>query len=169
MSIVNNILQHIPKAGSPPLHLWQPELSGVIDIVIKSDGSWWHEGGEIHRQSMVNLFASILRYETDIGFVLVTPVEKWKITVEDAPFIVIATEKRDSDIWFAINIGQAVKLSKNKALMFKTIGDAQVPYVPIRDNLYAKLNRSAYYELIALADTKADTVGVYSDGHFFSL
>ena len=57
---------------SPPLHLWHPPLSGDIPIVISTDGSWFHEGGRIERDSLVRLFASILRREEDGDYYRVT-------------------------------------------------------------------------------------------------
>ena len=68
----------------PPLHLWQPEHEGVIDIRIDREGAWYHEGVRIQRQPLVDLFATILRREGDDYF-LVTPAEKMKIEVEEAP------------------------------------------------------------------------------------
>ena len=71
-----------PGRGLPPVHLWNPSHSGEIDIVIRSDGRWVHEGAIIHREGLVRLFSTVLRKDPD-GYWLVTPVEKMKITVED--------------------------------------------------------------------------------------
>ena len=38
---------------APPLHLWHPPLSGDIPIVITADGTWYHDGGKIERESLV--------------------------------------------------------------------------------------------------------------------
>ena len=75
-----------PGRGLPPVHLWNPPHCGDIDIVIRKDGLWFHEGSPIGREALVRLFSTVLRKDPD-GFHLVTPVEKMKITVEDAPFI----------------------------------------------------------------------------------
>ena len=83
------------QRGAPPIDKWHPELSGDIDIVIKSDGRWIHEGGEIKRHKLVKLFASILRREDDDEYYLVTPVEKWRVTVEDLPLQIIDFEVND--------------------------------------------------------------------------
>ena len=64
-----------PGRGLPPVHLWQPSHSGEIDIVIRSDGRWVHEGATIHREGLVRLFSTVLRKDPD-GYWLVTPVEK---------------------------------------------------------------------------------------------
>jgi len=74
----------------PPIHDWAPSFSGNIDILIKKDGSWWHEGEKINRKPLIKLFASILRKESDGDYYLVTPQEKWRISVELLPLVVIA-------------------------------------------------------------------------------
>src|ERR671917_2927432 len=74
--------------GLPPVHLWNPAHCGEIDIVIRRDGTWMHEGTPIGRAALVRLFSTVLRKDPD-GFHLVTPVEKLKIVVEDAPFIAV--------------------------------------------------------------------------------
>src|SRR5690554_7694209 len=81
---LDSLLKQIGKDKAhkiPPVEKWNPELSGDIDMVIRADGTWWHEGGQIKRQELVNLFASILRYENNEYF-LITPVEKWRLTVD---------------------------------------------------------------------------------------
>ena len=56
---------------------------------IARDGTWFHQGSPIGRPAMVRLFSTILRREPDGSFVLVTPVEKLDIQVEDAPFVAV--------------------------------------------------------------------------------
>ena len=80
------------SVSNPPLHLWQPELSGTIDIVIRRDGSWIHEGTQIKRFALVRIFASILRREEDGEYYLVTPVEKWRLRVECLPLVIVDFE-----------------------------------------------------------------------------
>src|SRR5690625_5718871 len=79
------LLEEIAQQKLPPIAQWDPPLNGHSQMEIKRDGSWWHQGGEIHKLSLIKLFSHILRKEGDKYF-LVTPVEKQEITVEDAPF-----------------------------------------------------------------------------------
>ena len=126
MSGLDTIEQHLkgqPKA--PPLHLWNPDLCGDIDIVIKANGDWYHNGGLIQRKPLIKLFASILRRESDENYYLVTPVEKWRITVEDAPIIIIDIEVIDAEsgnqqILFTTNVDSQWLLSKNHPLIVTT-------------------------------------------------
>jgi hypothetical protein len=85
-----------PGRGLPPVHLWNPAHSGEIDIVIGRDGRWSHEGAPIAREALVRLFSTILRKDPD-GVYLVTPVEKMKITVEDAPFVAVRVDRLTGD------------------------------------------------------------------------
>ena len=58
--IENQSKEFLANVEGPPLHLWHPELSGEIDIIIKKNGDWFHEGTVFKRKSLVKLFASIL-------------------------------------------------------------------------------------------------------------
>jgi hypothetical protein len=103
----------------PPLHLWQPEHEGVIDIRIDREGAWYHEGARIQRQPLVDLFATILRREGDDYF-LVTPAEKMKIAVEEAPFIAIDLDVRGvgaaKQLLFSTNVGDYVVADQDHRL-----------------------------------------------------
>src|SRR5271154_3646722 len=101
-----------PGRGLPPVHLWHPEHCGEIDIVIKKDGLWFHDGTPIGREPLVRLFSTILRKDPD-GFHLVTPGEKLKIEVEDAPFVAIRVDAVQDDagrplLRFLTNVGDEV-------------------------------------------------------------
>ncbi|MEQ9317472.1 MAG: DUF1285 domain-containing protein, partial [Henriciella sp.] len=76
----------------PPVETWNPERSADIDMEIRADGSWWHEGGEIKRDRLVRLFSTILRRDEDGSYWLVTPYEKVVVHVEDAPFIAVRVD-----------------------------------------------------------------------------
>ena len=95
----------------PPVRHWQPVRSGEIDIRIAADGRWFHEGREIKRTRLVALFASVLRLDAD-GFCLVTPAEKLRIVVEDAPFLAIDMESDGTGkarrLLFTTNVGDRV-------------------------------------------------------------
>ncbi len=162
------------NASNPPLHLWNPELSGDIDIRIAANGDWYHEGVKIQRQQLVHLFSSILRYEPDIGYVLVTPVEKWRIEVEDAPFIAIALSVRQQEhgaqqLWFATNTGQEFCLGDSCNLVLQGEADKAKPYILFAQGLSARLSQNVYYQLSELVEHIADEFFVSSCNQRFPL
>ncbi|MGH8376595.1 MAG: DUF1285 domain-containing protein, partial [Pseudomonas sp.] len=88
----NDLLGQIPKTkGLPPVHLWNPDFCGDIDMRIARDGTWYYLGTPIGRKPMVKLFSTIIRRDGDDYF-LITPVEKVGIKVDDAPFVAIAVD-----------------------------------------------------------------------------
>ena len=162
-----------PGRGLPPVHLWTPAHSGEIDIVIKRDGRWLHEGAVIGREAMVRLFSTILRKDPD-GTYLVTPVEKLKITVEDAPFIAVAVDRQGGDLSFTTNVGDTVVAGPDNPIRVE-IGpdDEPRPYVHVRRGLEALISRPVFYELVEMADER-DTadglrLGIESGGAWFAL
>ena len=43
-----------------PVDQWQPKRCGKMDLSVKANGEWWHEGQLIKRQSLLDLFSSVL-------------------------------------------------------------------------------------------------------------
>ena len=152
----------------PPLHLWHPPLSGAIDIRIAADGRWFHEGGEIRRDALVRLFASILRCEEDGEYYLVTPVEKWRIVVEKHPLMVVRVdgtgEGRNERLIATLNTGSEIVMGADHPLSLDP--DLQVPVLEASNGLTALFNRNAWYHLVDLADQNHC---VTSDGMVFRL
>jgi uncharacterized protein len=150
-----NDAEHSP--GGPPLDKWHPPLSGDIDIRIAADGRWYHEGDLISRQPLVNLFASILRRENDDYF-LVTPVEKWRIRVDDLPFVAhsVARVEREgiAHILFTTNTGDAVRLDRAHPLQVETLEDGEPrPSIHVRAGMWARVDRASFYQLVDWART----------------
>ena len=163
--------------GLPPVHLWTPAHCGEIDILIRNDGVWLHEGTPIGRDALVRLFSTILRKDPD-GFHLVTPVEKMKIAVEDAPFVAVRVDAgRDQFggevLTFLTNVGDTVEAGPENPLRVETdaaTGEPR-PYVHVRRGLEALISRPVFYELAELArerQTEAGPAyGVVSKGAWF--
>ena len=164
-----------PGRGLPPVHLWNPPNCGEIDIVIKADGTWRHEGSPIGRAPLVRLFSTVLRKDAD-GFYLVTPVEKLRITVEDAPFVAVAVDiSVNADgapvLRFTTNVGDSVDAGPEHPI--RVVTDATTreprPYVMVRRGLEALIARSVFYELVDAAEDVGGELVVKSDGARFSL
>ncbi len=160
--------------GLPPVHLWNPPSCGDIDIRIARDGRWHHEGSPIGRESLVRLFSTVLRRDPD-GFHLVTPVEKLRIQVEDAPFMAVRVDRAGAALRFLTNVGDEVEAGAAHPLRVET--DARsgepAPYVRVRGGLDARLTRPVFYELVEMADQRrtphGDQLGVESGGVWFPL
>ena len=154
----------------PPVESWNPEVEGEIDINIDSQGRWFHEGGHFDRQDLARMFASILRREVD-EYYLVTPAEKLKIQVQDVPFSVVLMKEQDGGLSFMTSLGDEVEISIDHPLEFRINpllqkGSAEfIPYIMIRNGLWAKLNQSTYYELINLAQESAEGYIIQSKGY----
>lgn len=165
---LEDILSHIKDQKYPPVHLWNPDYCGDMDMVIKRDGSWHYMGSPIGRARMVKLFASILRLDQDDQgndhYVLVTPVEKIGITVEDVPFVTtemdIIGHEGQQVIRFITNVGDQVVVDGDHPI--EVIYDADTeeprPYVTVRSGLKARINRQNFYEL---ADHAAERNGAF--------
>ncbi|MDG1418650.1 MAG: DUF1285 domain-containing protein [Maricaulis sp.] len=176
-----NSLQSLVKtareAGKslPPVHLWEPAYCGAMDLVIKRDGSWWHEGARITRQPLTRLFSTILRKDDDGVHYLVTPVEKIAIEVEVAPFIAVRVDAVGADenqsLIFTTNFGDVVEAGEKMPISvnYEDGSDEPTPLVRIRDRLDALMSRPVFYELAELAVDKDGVMGVWSDGVFFAL
>lgn len=161
----------------PPVESWHPRLSGDIDIRIARDGTWYHEGGAIARLELVRLFSTLLKREGDEYF-LVTPVEKWRIQVEDAPFVIVALAREvdaagTQQLVFATNVGDQVIAGPDHPLRMEldTAGRGSAPYLRVRRNLEALLSRPVYYQLAEIAEpaSDGDGHGVASGGIFHRL
>ena len=162
-----------------PVERWHPDHCGEIDIVIKSDGTWWHEGSRITRQGMVKLFASVLRKDEDGLTYLVTPVEKLTITVERAHFMAVRLdakgEGQDQRLFFTTNLDDVIEVSQETPLRIETddVTGEPDPYVGVWGRLEASLSRSVFYELVDLAverqTPEGAQLGVWAAGDFYPL
>ncbi|VVT12874.1 conserved hypothetical protein [Sphingomonas sp. EC-HK361] len=158
----------------PPVEQWHPTHCGDSEMRIARDGTWYHQGSPIGRTAMVRAFSRILRREEDSGYVLVTPVEKLDIAVEDAPFVAVELKAegtgRDARLAFRLNTGDMVTASAEHPLRFEERDDGPHPYLHVRGGLEALVARSLYYELAEFALAGPDEPpGVWSAGAFFAL
>jgi hypothetical protein len=164
----------------PPIERWNPPLSGTMDMRITRDGTWYHEGGPIERQALAHLFSTILRREDDGCYYLVTPVEKWRIQVDDAPFVAVLLEvinrgAQEQELHFITNLSDGVTAGPEHPLEveYTRPGGEPSPYVHVRGRLRALLSRSVFLELTELGEEREvdgkPLYGVWSQGVFFPL
>ena len=159
-----------PGRGLPPVHLWHPDHCGDIDIVIRADGTWMHEGSPIGRGELVRLFSTILRLDPD-GYHLVTPGEKLKITVEDLPFRAVTMEREGVDLVFTTDVGDEVRAGPEHPIAVETdpVTGEPAPRLHVRRGLEARIARTVFYDLVALAEVRDGQWMVASGGAWFAL
>ena len=165
------------KRGPAPVYLWNPPYCGEIDMRIAADGTWFYRGSPIGRAPLVQLFASILRKDED-RYVLVTPVERVGIRVDDAPFLAVEMRVEEAQgkpqIVFRTNVEDIVAVDAEHPLRFEAgAADGVKPYVKVRGDLWALVKRSLFYDLVALGEIESwsgeDWFGVRSKGLFFPM
>jgi len=155
--------------GPAPVHLWDPPYCGEMDLEIRPDGRWIHEGSPIGRPEMVRLFASVLKREGD-RFFLVTPVEKLGIRVVDAPFLAVDSELSDDLIRFTTNVGDEVMAGPGNPIRIEERNGEPRPYVHVRQGLDALIDRKTFYRLVEAAQTDASgRLVLRSQGATFAL
>ena len=164
----------VQKGGLPPVHLWNPPHCGQIDMRIARDGTWFYMGTPIGRPELVRLFSTILRKDDD-EYVLVSPVEKVGITVDDAPFVAVDFNRKGDGLEFETNVGDRMVAGPDHPIRVER--DAETgepsPYVLVRANLEALIDRKSFYRLVEIGEHAthdgAQWFGVRSEGEFFPI
>ena len=138
-----------------PIELWDPAFCGDIPIRIDRQGDWYYMDSKIQRPELVQLFASVLTRQQHQYFLL-TPVEKVRIQVEDAAFMIVALEQQnsaDTMLLATTNLGQQLLIGAEYPLFLQAQQDDQLlPYLRLWRGLTAKFSRSAYYQLVDRAE-----------------
>ncbi|MEP5757746.1 MAG: DUF1285 domain-containing protein [Litoreibacter sp.] len=161
------------KRGIPPVESWNPPFCGDLDMRIARDGTWFYLNSPIGRAGLVKLFSSIIRKDGDDYF-LVTPVEKVGITVEDAPFVAIDFDISGSgeqqDLKFHTNVDDYVVAGpENPIRISYDAAEEPSPYILIRRNLEALIDRKSFYRLVDRGVHRHGWFGVWSGGMFFKI
>lgn len=174
-----DVARMVAERRLPPVEQWNPTHCGHSDMRIAADGTWFHQGSPIGRSEMVRLFSTILRREPNGSYVLVTPVEKLDIDVEDAPFVAVELKRegtgREAVLSFRLNVGDLVIADIDHPISLRAKGNGPRPYLSVRNGLEAVIARPVYYELANLAIEEderpegTEAVGVWSAGRFFPM
>jgi hypothetical protein len=154
-------------------------ICGDFGIKIGFDGTWYYQGTPIGRLPLVKLFSTVLRKDAQGEYWLVTPVEKGRIEVDDVPFIgvelIVEGSGRDQKLKVRTNLDDIVMIGPDHPLRVEVDEESGEPrpYVRVRDNLDARLNRPVFYQLVDLGEeSRADggrVLGVWSAGAHFSI
>ncbi|MGC8118961.1 DUF1285 domain-containing protein [Marinobacter sp. VGCF2001] len=163
----------------PPLDQWHPELSGDMDLVITRDGQWVFQGKPMARKATAKLFSTILRREDDNEYYLVTPVEKWRIQVEDTPLLAhglaVKGEGAEQVLTLTTNMGETIEIGEQHPLRVDVYPDTGEPrpVIRVRHGVEARLVTSAFYDLADQTEERKDAgktlYGVFSRGIFWKI
>ena len=188
LNTIDNLSQYLKSAAGtregraiPPLENWHPEQIDDMDLVIKANGEWCHEGGHMTRESLVSLFATILWKEEKEGVIeyfLKTPVQKLRIQVQDAPLLIndvgIVNEDTNSWLEFTTTTGDVVRLDDEHPIFlrpYNSVNDMDAvhnshgeenqqltsevqmrPYMLVRNELTALIGRNVFYHLTEIGE-----------------
>jgi hypothetical protein len=177
-------IDEIPPIGLAPDAAGDARPDEAYDIRIARDGTWFHEGTPIGRIALVKLFATVLRRDAAGDFWLITPAERGRITVADAPFVAVELKAEgageDQTLSFRTNLDEWVTAGPAHPIEIggarragPDLSDEPAPYILVRDRLEARIGRAVFYELVELAVERATErgieLGVWSERTFFPL
>jgi len=171
---LDSIADAISNKSLPPVHLWNPDVTRGIDMRIARNGDWFYMGSKINRMRMVKLFSSVLRVDEGQTY-LVTPRERLRIDVEDAPFTAVLVEKYgvgdEQSLVFTTNLGDKVIAGEQHRVSvdYKEPGGEPSPYLVVRDSLAALISRAVFYQLAEWSEERLGVLGVMSKGCFMPL
>jgi hypothetical protein len=170
------------SVGGPdlgPAAIVDPRCDEAYDIRIARDGTWFHQGTPIGRMALAKLFSTVLRRDEAGDYWLITPAERGRITVEDAPFVAVEIktegEGQDQRVSFRTNFDDWVTAGPDHPLRVSldALSEETTPYILIRDRLEARVARSVFYELVELAVERTTPqgieLGLWSERVFFPL
>ncbi|NQY82476.1 MAG: DUF1285 domain-containing protein [Alphaproteobacteria bacterium] len=152
-----------------------PENCSDFDMRIATDGTWFYRGSPIGRKPLVKLFATALQRDTDGQYWLVTPVERGLVSVDDAPFVIVEMQQRSGihnmELHMRTNLDHWIRLDAEHPLTMRKAPDGTEdrPYVHVRDDLDALINRAVYYDLVELAEFEGAALVVHSAEQVFIL
>lgn len=154
--------QQSHKRSIPPLDQWHPKHCGKMDLKVKANGEWWHEGQLVKRQALLELFSRVL-WKEDGKFYLKTPVEQIEIEVEDAPLLVDQIDLVEIEgktyLQCTTTHQDVVIVDPHHPIFMQEYQGQLRPYVHVRSGLNALIQRQAFYHLIDYGQLQEDEAG----------
>ena len=165
---LSNISQYLKNAQSshkrsiPPLDQWHPKHCGAMDLKVKANGEWWHEGQLIKRQSLIDLFSTVL-WKDDEKFYLKTPVEQIEIEVEDEPLFVNSVEQIQLEglnyIQLSTTTQDVVIVDQEHPIFMREFDGKLRPYVHVRFGINALIQRASFFHLVEMGELMENQQG----------
>lgn len=150
------------KRSIPPLEQWHPKHCGAMDLLVKANGEWWHEGQLIKRQALVDLFSSVLWKEQG-KFYLKTPVEQIEIQVEDEPLFINQVDRveigQQNYIQLTTTHQDIVIVDEEHPIFMREYAGELRPYVHVRFGINALIQRAAFLHLVELGELSDNAQG----------
>ena len=159
--MLEHLVKHAQQLPDYDLASWQPTFHGDMNLVIAADGTWYHEGSAILKSKIMQLFGRLLQRQKNDDYWIITPVDAFRITVEDLPFVIVAADQvlqNGIKVWqFTSNTGDQTYLSRANQLVVTFDSEQQPqPKLWLRDGLWGRINRAVFYQL-ALACEVVET------------
>ncbi|PWC32397.1 proteophosphoglycan precursor [Azospirillum sp. TSO35-2] len=152
----------------------------TYDIRIARDGTWFHNGDPIRRIELSKLFSTVLTRDDAGEYWLVTPAERGRIVVEDAPFVAVemtvSGSGTDQVVAFRTNLDHWVEAGPDHPI--RVVLNAETgepaPYIDVRGRLEARILRPVFYDMVERSETRRtetgeSEVGLWSNKVFFAL
>jgi hypothetical protein len=162
----------------PPVHLWNPDYCGEIDMRIARDGVWFYNGSPIGRLAAG---AIVLDHPAQGSRALCAGDAgraRRHSVVEDAPFLAVEMRRSEGPegqiLAFRTNVEDWVEAGPDHPMRFEP-GDSEglKPYVHIRADLWALVKRALFYDLVEAGEMRevegGRMFGVVSRGAFFAM
>lgn len=146
MEKMTDSIQHTLKqfAADSKLTSVAPLCSEVPLFDINALGDWTYLGTSLPAK-FAKLFASILHCIDDEYF-LITPVEKVRVRVEDAPLLIVDFER--AQLHSLLNVRTSIETQHHKVdIKQMKLTDDSV-YLPLERGLWGKLGRACYYNFV---------------------
>ena len=165
---LSNISQYLKNAQSshkrsiPPLDQWHPKHCGAMDLKVKANGEWWHEGQLIKRQSLIDLFSTVL-WKEDGKFYLKTPVEQIEIEVEDEPLFVNQVDQveinQQTFLQLTTTTQDVVIVDQEHPIFMREFDGELRPYVHVRFGINALIQRASFFHLVEMGELMENQQG----------
>ena len=161
------------KKSIPPLEQWHPKHCGAMNLKVKANGEWWHEGQLIKRQALIDLFSTVLWKENN-QFYLKTPVEQIEISVEDEPLFVNQVEQVEINgqkhLQLTTTTQDVIIVDSEHPIFMREYANELRPYIHVRFGINAVIQRAAFFHLIEMGEMiendQNDTILLLQSGDF---
>ena len=161
--MLEDLIKHAQQLPAYNIASWQPVLKGDMDLVITANGHWLHQGTAITNTKIMQLFGRLLQRQSNGDYWIITPVEAFRITVEDLPFVIVAADfvhqKGVGEWHFTSNTGDKIYLSQANQLIVTSDSEHPKPQLLVRDRLWGRIDRAVFYQLALACEVNETTQG----------